>query len=531
MNKAKLSKTLLVTTAAVSTLGFSATTASITLAKTAQDSEATSTRTAESVAVQDSKSSSTQNSKSTTRSSKTSSSSAQSYSGATTISSSVSESGKTYTSTTDGESVILVSSGESTLQDFTLSKTGDADGDNADFYGTNAGILVYGGTLNIDNATLTTDGAHANAVFAYGNGTINISNSRISTSNSNSGGIMVTGGGTLNATSLTVETQGSSSAAIRSDRGGGTITVNGGSYTSNGSGSPAIYSTADITVNDAKLVSNLASGVVIEGNNSVTLNAVDLYNNNTQSNTKGEETNYKNIFIYQSTSGDASEGTGYFVAKNSKITTANGSTFFVTNTTADITLENNEILNTSADGLFLKAGAARWGQDGANGGTVALKLINQYVDGDIVLDEISTLNLDMSDGSVLVGAINNANTAKNASLTLSSDSILSLTADTYLTSLHNADSDNSNIYSNGQYKLYVNGEEVEINEATYEGQKPTITSNISENTDVTSSDATNEQDETQDQSNILAYIVGIIAIILVASGASVVFYLLKHKKN
>jgi len=393
------------------------------------------------------------------KSGKSSSSSTTSYIGATTISSGVVENGKNYSSSKDSESAILVSGGESTLSNITLDKTGDADGDNADFYGTNAGILAYNGTLNINGGTITTNGTHANAIFAYNKGIINVSDVTINTSGKNSGGIMVTGGGTLNATNLTVTTGGQSSAAIRSDRGGGTITINGGTYTSNGTGSPAVYSTADITVNNAKLVSNVASGIVIEGDNSVTLNSVDLYNSNTKANTKGEEANYKNIFIYQSTSGDAKEGTGTFTAKNSKITTTNGSTIFVTNTKALITLENNEITNTSENGLFLKASAARWGKEGSNGGTVTLNMINQYAEGDIVLDNISTLDLSMKSGSVLIGAINTDNTAKNISVKLSSDSVLSLTSNTYLSSLDNELSDNSNIYSNGKYKLYVDGKE------------------------------------------------------------------------
>ena len=47
------------------------------------------------------------------------------------------------------------------------------------------------------------------------------------------GGIQTTGG-TTNAENLTVDTSGNSSAAIRSDRGGGTVNVTGGTYTSNG---------------------------------------------------------------------------------------------------------------------------------------------------------------------------------------------------------------------------------------------------------------------------------------------------------
>ena len=43
------------------------------------------------------------------------------------------------------------------------------------------------------------------------------------------GGIQTTGGGTMNTTNLDVETQGNSAAAIRSDRGGGMVNVDGGS--------------------------------------------------------------------------------------------------------------------------------------------------------------------------------------------------------------------------------------------------------------------------------------------------------------
>ena len=82
---------------------------------------------------------------------------------------------------------------------------------------------------------------------------------------------MTTGGGVTVASNLTVETSGRSSAAIRTDRGGGTVVADGGSYTTSGLGSPAICSTADITVSNATLVSDLSEGVRIEGKNSITL--------------------------------------------------------------------------------------------------------------------------------------------------------------------------------------------------------------------------------------------------------------------
>ena len=246
-----------------------------------------------------------------------------SYTGAYTIDSSATDSDSSYTSSTGGENALLVSGGKSTLTNITVTKSGDESDENSDFYGTNAAVLVYNdATLDIKGGSVTTDGAHANGVFAYGTGTVNISDATINTSANNSGGIMVTGGGTLNASNLTVETQGNSSAAIRSDRGGGTLTVDGGSYTTNGQGSPAIYSTADITVSNAALTSTSSEGVVVEGANSVTLNNTVLTDTNHTLN--GQSETYKNIFLYQSMSGDASEGTSYFTANNSTVTTNQG---------------------------------------------------------------------------------------------------------------------------------------------------------------------------------------------------------------
>ena len=291
-------------------------------------------------------------------------------------------------------------------------------------------------------------------MFAYSNGTINISDTTIKTTSNNSGAIMVTGGGTLTANNVTAETDGNSSAPIRSDRGGGTLVVNGGTYTSHGTGSPAIYSTADITVNNAKLVSTASEGVVVEGKNSVTLNNVNMEATNTKLNSNSET--YKSIFIYQSMSGDAEVGTSSFTAKDSKIINNKGDVIFVTNTNTVIELENNEIVNNDSTGNFLKVSSAKWGTSGKNGGTVVLNAKNQKIIGNILVDSISTLDFSLKNGSTFEGTINNENTAKTISIKLDSSSTLTLTGDSYITSLENEDASNSNINFNG-YKLYVNG--------------------------------------------------------------------------
>ena len=375
-----------------------------------------------------------------------------------------------YTSTTALENVISASGKiTSNISNISVNKTGDSDGgDNTSFYGTNSAIIAKDGTnLTIKNVEITTDATGANGVFSYGGSattnnsgsdgtTINISDSTITTSKDNSGGIMTTGGGVMNATNLTINTSGISSAAIRSDRGGGTVNVSGGTYKTTGKGSPAIYSTADITVKNATLIATKSEGAIIEGKNSITLENVELTDTNNELN--GQSTTYKNVFLYQSMSGDAATGEAVFTAKNSTITTNKGDSFYVTNTTATINLENNTIVNNDSDGNFLKIKADSWGNSGSNGGVVTLNLTSQEVDGNIYVDSISTLTMNMTKSN-FVGAINTDNTAKEITLKLDSTSKIKLTANSYVTSLEDEDTTYSNIDFNG-FKLYVNGKAI-----------------------------------------------------------------------
>ena len=449
-------------------------------------------------------------------------SSSPTFSGASTLTSSTNKSGVSYTSKTGSENALLASGGTSTLKKITVNKTGDASDENADFYGTNAAVLAYNGAvLNISGAKVTTAAAHANGVFAYENGTIQISDSTIKTTGNNSGAIMVTGGGTLTATNVTAETDGDSAAPIRSDRGGGTLTVNGGSYTANGKGSPAVYSTADITVNSAKLDSTSAEGVVIEGSNSVTLNKTTLTDNNISLN--GNSETYKNIFIYQSMSGDASEGTGTFSATDSTITTKHGDTFFVTNTTAVINLTNNQITNTDSEGALMRIQSGKWGNSGSNGGLVTLKASNQALSGDVIADSISTLAMTLRDGSTYTGTINAEESAKNITLKLDASSTVTLTGDSYITSLENESSDNANINLNG-YTLYVNGKAI-TQTAYQESEK------VSEQTTaaVTTQVAADTETIGKENSTLTYIIIGVLAAVAVA--VVITFVVLKTRKS
>ncbi len=369
---------------------------------------------------------------------------------------------ETYTSTGDDENALRVDGATVTLKDITIEKTAGSSSntEDGDFYGLNAGLLVLNGaTATITGATVNTSVTNGNGVFSYGEGTVvNISDSTIRTTENNSGGIQTTGGGTMNATNLDVETQGNSAAAIRSDRGGGTVNVDGGSYVTNGTGSPAIYCTADISVSDATLTANASEGVVVEGKNSVALTDCDVTGNMSNTYNGDSDENIHCIMIYQSMSGDADVGEATFSAEGGSITAKTGDMFYITNTDCEITLK--DVAFTLANDVFLRvegnSSSRGWGTEGANGGDVTLTADSQEFTGNILVDEISSLVLTMKNGTSYEGAINPDGDGGTVDVTLDDNSTWTLTGDSYITSF---DGDTANITANG-YHLYVNGEQV-----------------------------------------------------------------------
>lgn len=367
---------------------------------------------------------------------------------------------ETYTSKGDDENALRVSGASVSLEDVQVHKQGGASSntENGDFYGMNAALLATDGALlTISKAEISSDAPNGNGVFSYGEGTvISINKSSIETLGDNSGGLQTTGGATMNAVDVQVSTAGSSSAAIRSDRGGGTVNVIGGSYRSSGLNSPAVYSTADITVMNAELTAENSEALVIEGKNAIKL--LDCQVSGQMSSTQGasSDENVHNVMIYQSMSGDAEIGTSEFSAQGGRITSQNGDMFYVTNTHCLMTLDGVELIDESeSGGLLLRvcgnSGRRGWGVAGANGGQVELLAKHQHLAGDVQVDSVSTLSLQLTEGSVLTGAINIVENAAggeavpdNVSVSIADGCAWNLTGDCTISSLENAGTINFN---------------------------------------------------------------------------------------
>ena len=364
-----------------------------------------------------------------------------------------STSGQTYNATAaDTSAVWVTNSGALTLTNPTIATSGNTSStDNSSFYGLNAALLATAaGSVTVNGGTITTTGLSGNGAFSTGTGSsVALTGVTINACADGGHAVMATAGAAMTLTNCTLNTTGGSSSAVATDRGGGTVNVTGGAVTAAGGNSAGLYSTGALTATNTTFKVTGAEMAVIEGANSINLNNASL----TSTFTKW------GVMIYQSMSGDASGTQGVFTMTGGSLnyTPTSGPLFYVNNTTGTITLKG--VAATTNSGVFLNAAAGSWGATGSNGGTVVLTGDGQTMTGDMAIDKISSLALTLKNASALKGAINNANTASAANVTLDSTSQWSLTADSYVSAFSDASGISgtsvSNVTGNG-HNVYYN---------------------------------------------------------------------------
>ena len=376
-----------------------------------------------------------------------------SYSGVLTADGeSVSSEGESSSATDADRNVALAQNGGAlTITNGSLDKSGDdTNGDSCNFYGLNSILLGVGtgSQINVSSSRLNANSEGSNAIFATDGATVYANDDAITTSAGNSRGLDATYGGTIVANKMDISTQGDHSASVATDRGGGDISLTDSSLQTAGSGSPLLYSTGDIEVNNVTGTATGSQIVGMEGLNTI------LINNSTLESTITDKTASDpiadGIIIYQSTSGDAESTTGEaasFQAANSTLRSAisSGSMFYLTNTTASIVLSNTTLdFDSSAANLLQAEGndSNGWGTAGSNGATVTLTGIGQTLRGTISADTISSVTAYLTEGSIWTGA---ATIMENASATSTSDAPISVDVDGTSTWVVSADSTLTNL--------------------------------------------------------------------------------------
>ena len=345
---------------------------------------------------------------------------------------------------------------EITLEDIeegnTIAVTLDEDGDVSEILVMSSGGMgqpdgvesysaaeEYTDDTEIDGESITSTGTDENAAHIYEGASVVLKNITFTRTSSDSTGgdnssFYGVGAAVLDTDGVTYI----SGSTIETDAAGG-------SYTSNGTGSPAVYSTADIAVNNAALTANGSEAVCIEG-----MNSLHLYDCSLTGNMSDNDQNdcTWNVILYQSMSGDSEAGNSTFEMKSGTLTAKNGGMFYTTNTESTITLSGVDIQNADDSEFFLRCTGNNnqrgWGTAGENGADCLFTAVSQTMEGDVIWDSISKLDFYITEGSTLTGAVLDDETyagdggdgycnlyiAEGSTWTVTKDSVLSVLSST-----------------------------------------------------------------------------------------------------
>lgn len=357
-----------------------------------------------------------------------------------------------------------------TLDDIIITKTGDSNqGEDCELYGVNAGLLVKdGAVVDITNGHISSSALGANALFAIGGekfgqdgSRIDISDSDILTTGDRSNGVTVIDGGLLNVTDTTINTSGEFSSAINAQQTGGGITVQRGTYVSNGLDAPVIMCNALIKVKEANFISNVSEGACISNRNSLEMRDCNMtiYN----ATPKLKSLLRCSIMIYDPLAEESLSGVNELLIKGGTINSLIGHVIHVTNTTAKVTLDGVTINNSDFDNILFSLINNAWG---GFDNRAELHLKNMHVGGEILVDntpeplsrEDSFLDLTLSDSTIFTGTINNkvrySTMVGDVNLKIEKGSRFILTGNSYVKTI-----ENEGRVISGDFKLYVNGEE------------------------------------------------------------------------
>ena len=349
----------------------------------------------------------------------------------------------TYSSDKADENALRVSMAYITAKGDTITKSGDtSSAENSDLYGMNAALLVtHGGHGAFTDVKISSTGNGATGAYGYSKGTyINLTNAEISTTGAQASGVEVSQRAMMKVQDSTVSTTGNQSAAIRISKNGGILLTENSVFTASGANAHGIYTEGDVTVTGGSVKAEKTKAAVIKNISSITLDGATLEGNETGS------LPY-NIVMYSDADAIGVTGTQQFEANQASLISHKGGMFYVTGTHCRITLKDSTLTQDEAAPVFTitgNDGGYGWGDAGANGGHAEVILSHQILNGDILLDTISDINLNIKDQSTWTGAITIAPNAQegapyktNADIFIAEGSTWNLTADSQITSLFN----------------------------------------------------------------------------------------------
>ena len=359
---------------------------------------------------------------------------------------------KVFASASAGENALRIAGVTVSLHEIQVEKTAGASAETA-ADGDGAALLVTGG------AQATIRGAKISASVpgsqgAVGSGTdtvLQLTDSSITTTGDRADGLQTADGATVTAASVTVTTAGDDSAAVRA--GSGTLVLQRGVYTSGGT----------VSAQDATLTANNSEVLVLEGGQTLTLENCAVRGNMNGELDAAEAQELYNVRIYQTGDLADRQDIANLVMRGGSLSSGSGDLFYLTNVRCRLQLSGVSI-EDAGGGVLLRVagndGASGWGQAGSNGALAEILAEDQTLEGDIVVDSISTMSLTLSGNSTLTGAIRvvdnaagGSPAAENAVVEIGPGCLWSLTGDSTVSGLEN----NGTIRYNGHTITLADG--------------------------------------------------------------------------
>ena len=354
-------------------------------------------------------------------------------------------------STTESDyNVVQVTNGNLTLNNCTITKTGDTnstDGDATSFYGINS--AVYAKALNttsvitMNGGSITTNSKGSNAVFAWRGATIYVNDVTIHNYERVSRGLHATYEGVIVATNVDITTESETSSTIATDRGGGTVTVTGGSATAKGNRSAVLYSTGTITANNLTGVSELGEIADVEGDNGVIINNCTMTSGSSE----------RGLMMLQSGSGDAQGSNAYITVTASTLTTTDADAPLCEVPTKNVgTLTLTDVTLSVASGKLMYVDYnTQWTTKNGTGNLLMYTTQDAWTyEGSVDADSYSNVNATVGENVTWKGCMDNDNDAMSSSVTVNANGVWVLTEDSYVDELVN----NGTIYTAGHNLSY-----------------------------------------------------------------------------
>lgn len=333
-----------------------------------------------------------------------------------------------------------------------------------------------GGDVTRDSLVYSVTNSETPSVMVVNSGIFSLNNSRVMTEslvcelkdlNELNGGILVRDGSLLYLSDVTVDSigygingiiscgsnsyadikkvnitcSGNSSYCLNAFSGGN-IKAELVNLKSVGRNSSAIYSNGSVNVSDGVICSENSEAVIIDcGSYTLFKNCYIkiLSGGITGGSTGGtyDRTSDKSgILIYQKNSFSSHKERSYFTMDYGIIDyqVKNAPLFYVRNIRTSISLNNVDIKGINS-GVLLKAEAGEGSLLSGEKIDIVLATKNQKLNGDIVLDSQSSINIELCSGSVFTGSVNNENRGEGASFYIDNESSWIATNDSYIDSL------------------------------------------------------------------------------------------------